>query len=155
MRKILFVCSGNTCRSPLALAAWRELEEIGQTPPDVEADSVGLMASGKSPASKHAVAIARGWNQDLSTHRAQMLAPQTSRSADWIVAMNTSHAFALQEYLGVDEKKVFLLGRFDAQHGDDEILDPFGGSREAYETCALRIRRAVENLAQAIVNQEI
>jgi len=155
MRKILFVCSGNTCRSPLALAAWRALEEKGQAPPDVEADSGGLMVSGSSPASKHAAAIARNWQQDLSTHRAQMLDIKTSQSADWIVVMNMSHAFALQEYLGVDEKKVFLLGRFDAQHGDDEILDPFGGSREAYETCALRIRRAVGNLAQAIANQEI
>ena len=155
MRKILFVCSGNTCRSPLALAAWRELEKKGQAPSDVEADSVGLMASESSRASKHAVAIARDWNQDLSTHRAQMLSPEVSYSANWIVVMNTSHAFVLREYLGVDENKMFLLGRFDAQNGDDEILDPFGGSREAYETCAVRIRRAVKNLADAIQNNEL
>jgi len=155
MRKILFVCSGNTCRSPLALASWRALEKAGKTPPNIEAASAGLMASDGEKATGHTIEIARGWDEDLSTHRAKMLEPQAAQNADWIVAMNSSHAFALQEYLGVDAKKIFLLGRFDAQNGDDEILDPFGGSREGYETCAVRIRRAVENLAQAIQNQEI
>ena len=155
MRKILFVCSGNTCRSPLALAAWRALEEAEKTPPDIEADCAGLMASGDAKATKYTVEIAREWNQDLTAHRARMLELEVAKEADWIVAMNSSHTFALQEYFGVDANKTFLLGRFDAKNGDDEILDPFGGSREGYETCAIRIQRAVENLASAIQNDEI
>ncbi len=155
MRKILFLCSGNTCRSPLALAAWRALEETGKTPHEIEADSAGLLASDGEKATKHTLEIARAWNQDLSTHRSKMLEPEAAAQADWIVVMNSSHALALQEYFGAGPKKVFLLGHFDAKNGDDEILDPFGGSREGYETCAVRIRCAVENLAQAIHNDEL
>lgn len=152
MRKLLFVCSGNTCRSPLALAAWRSLEAA---PPDVAAESAGLVAGDGGTASRHTVEVARAWEQDLSVHRTQGLDPEAAAQADWIVVMNSSHAYALQEFFGADAKKIHLLGRFDAKNGDDEILDPFGGSREGYETCAVRIRRAVQNLAQAIRNNEL
>ena len=113
------------------------------------------MAGESTPASKFAIEIARHWNEDLSSHRAQMLELETAQSANWIAAMNDSHHFALQQYFGVHPNKIILLGRFDPQNGDDEILDPFGGSRESYETCAIRIQRAVGNLARAIQNREI
>jgi len=154
MRKILFVCSGNTCRSPLALSAWRALEKAGQTPQNVEAQSAGLMATDGAKATKHTLALVREWNQDLSEHRAKMLEPDVVKNADWIAVMNSSHAAALREYFEKDSSKIILLGSFDPQNGDEEILDPFGGSREGYETCAARIRRAVEKLAQAISNGE-
>lgn len=134
----------------MALAAWRALEESGQAPPDVEADSAGLVACPGLRPSGHAATAVRDWKQDLSTHRAKLLPPEIARAADWIAVMNASHAFALREKFGIDESKIILLGRFDPQAGDEEILDPFGGSREAYETCAARIRRAVAALASAI-----
>ncbi len=155
MRKLLFVCSGNTCRSPLALAAWRALAEAAEAPKDIEVSSAGLMASDGGRATRHTIEIAREWKQDLSSHRAQMLEPKTASEADWIVVMNSSHVFVLRQLLEKDSQKVLMLGRFDAENGDEEILDPFGGSREGYETCAVRIRRAVGKLAQAIENDTL
>lgn len=165
MRKLLFVCSGNTCRSPLALAAWRALQKSGKAPADVEAVSAGMMASAGAPAARHATSVARNWKQDLSTHLAKLLSPETAQAADWIVVMSPSHVLVLHEYFGIDESKILLLGAFDSQADDtraapgqsidEEILDPFGGSREAYETCAARIHRAVEALATAIERREV
>ena len=155
MRKLLFVCSGNTCRSPLALAAWRALAQAGKAPPDVEADSAGLAAATGSPAAAHTAKIARDWQQDLSVHRSKPLLPEAAQSADWIAVMNPAHAHALREYSGVAPNKILLLGTFDSQENDPEILDPFGGSREAYETCAARIRRSVAGLAKEIARGQI
>lgn len=155
MRKLFFICSGNTCRSPLALAAWRALQAEGKAPADVEADSAGILAETGAPAASHTAQIAGGWQQDLSRHAAKTLSESDAKNADWLVVMNAAHAFALRECFAVDADKILLLGRFEPHSENSEILDPFGGSREAYETCAARIRRAVAGLANAIERGEI
>lgn len=153
MRKLIFICTGNTCRSPLALAAWRALEQEGKTPPDIEADSAGLMPSEGQPASRYSVEIARNWQQDLSGHRSKQLTTEEVSSADWLVVMSIMHAHSLREFLEVDPDKILLLGSFDQHESSDEIPDPYGGSREAYETCATHIQHAVERLAQVIATE--
>jgi protein-tyrosine phosphatase len=155
MRKLIFICSGNTCRSPLALAAWRALQKEGTAPAGVEADSAGLLAETGAGAAPHTAQIARSWQQDLSDHVAKTLPEADAKNADWLVVMNTAHAFALRECFAVGADKVLLLGNFEPHSESPEILDPFGGSREAYETCAARIRRAVAGLATAIERGEL
>lgn len=150
MRKLIFMCSGNTCRSPLALAAWRALQTDGKAPAAIEVDSAGLLAETGASAASHTAQIAQSWQQDLCAHSAKTLSENDAKNADWLVVMNDSHAFALREYFNVPEHKIFLLGSFEPHSRSAEILDPFGGSREAYETCAGRIRRAVAGLAAAI-----
>ena len=150
MRKLIFICTGNTCRSPLALAAWRALEQEGKTPPDIEADSAGLMPTEGQPAARYSVEIARDWQQDLSSHRSKQLTAEEARSADWLVVMSIMHAHSLREFLGVDEDKILLLGALDQRESSDEIPDPYGGSREAYETCAAHIQYAMKKLAQVV-----
>jgi protein-tyrosine phosphatase len=151
---ILFVCSGNTCRSPLALAAWRALQKQGCAPQNVEAQSAGLMAGEGSPAARHSVAIAREWKDDLSTHVSQPLTYEMAKTAAAIFVMSSEHLYSLREYFDISPEKVHLLGAFDDAE-NYEILDPFGGSREAYETCAARIFHAVEAVAEAIKRGEI
>ena len=147
MKKLIFICTGNTCRSPLALAAWRALSQEGETPPDVEADSAGLMTTGGQPASRHSIAIAKDWQQDLSSHLSKQLTAEEARNADWLVVMSIMHAHSLREFIGVDPDKIILLGSLDQREGNDEIPDPYGGSREAYETCASHIQHAMKKLA--------
>ncbi len=154
-RKLFFICSGNTCRSPLALAAWRTLQQQGKAPADVIADSAGLLAETGAGAALHSARIAGSWQQDLSNHAAKTLSENAVKSADWLIVMNESHAFALRECFDAQEYKVLLLGSFEPHSKNPEILDPFGGSLEAYETCAARIRRSVEGLANAISRNEI
>ena len=155
MRKLIFICSGNTCRSPLALAAWCALQKKGEAPADVIADSAALLAQTGAQAASHTIEIAQGWQQDLKSHAAKSLSENQATNADWLVVMNAPHAFALRECFAVPEHKILLLGNFEPHCRDAEILDPFGGSREAYETCASRIRRAVAGLAKAIARGEV
>lgn len=150
MRKILFVCSGNTCRSPLALAAWRALEKKGETPPNIHAASAGLAALNGCSATDHAITLARDWGEDLSEHRSRVLLLQTARSADRIMLMDRSHLPVVQKYFRVPRRKTLLLGAFDPQSDGDEILDPFGGSLATYELCAQKLYRAVKALAQTM-----
>ena len=154
MKKIVFVCSGNTCRSPLALAAWRVLQSRGAAPQNIEATSAGTMAGGGGAAAKYSVALAREWGDDLSGHASQPLSDELLESADYFFVMSYDQAFALREYFQIPENKIHLLGAFDGD-ADAEILDPFGGSREAYETCANKIFRAVEGIAQAFAKGEL
>lgn len=156
--KILFVCGGNTCRSPLALAAWRSLQNAGHAPKDIMAQSAGLLASEGAPASPHSLAIAKDWGVDLSTHQARPVSSQVVREADAIFVMTSDQQFTLQNSFNLDPEKVHLLGSFTRRNeviDDDDIHDPFGGSREAYETCANIIRRAVEGVANAIVTGKL
>lgn len=148
MRKIIFVCSGNTCRSPLALAAWRVLQQCGTAPSEVQAASAGIAASEGMPAAKYSVEIARLWGEDLSAHSSRLLRDEDVRSDALFFVMAPEHASALQAGFGVAAERIHLLGDFDPKRRG-EILDPFGGSREAYETCATRIFRAVECVATA------
>lgn len=134
----------------MALAAWRALGKTGQAPADIEAHSAGLMVCPGQRASRYATTAVRGWEQDLSTHKSKLLSPEIAQNADWLAVMSVSHALALQENFGIDKDKIIFLGQFDPEADEIEILDPFGGSHEAYETCALRIQRAVAGLATAI-----
>ena len=154
MKKILFVCSGNTCRSPLAQAAWRALQKKRRAPRDVEAVSAGVTAGSGAPASKHSVTLASQWGDDLSTHASQPLTDELAEEATAIFAMSSEHVYSLREYFDIAPEKVHLLGRF-ADAENPEIIDPFGGSREAYETCAAKIYQAVEGVAQALQRGEI
>src|SRR3954467_3384462 len=88
--RILFVCTGNTCRSPLAEAIARKVAiERGLT--DVEAVSAGTSAHEHAPASDGALLVGMERNMDLSIHRAQTLSRETVRDADLIFAMGPHH----------------------------------------------------------------
>lgn len=176
---ILFVCTGNTCRSPLALAAWRALQERGEVPADWSAFSSGLAPVAGEKASRHAVDIARGWGVDLSGHRARAVDAGALRHIDVCVAISPSHARALREMLGAlgqgsgrnkaprvlclsdflarspeQESVARLLGDVEAPASEVEIADPYGGSREAYESCAEIIRESVSKLARQLREED-
>ena len=146
--RLLFVCTGNTCRSPLAEAiARREAIERGLA--DVEVSSAGTSAWEGAPASDGALLVALERGLDLSMHRAQQLSRELVQSHDVVLAMGPHH-LERAEALG-GEGRTHLLTAFAGGHAAGRAInDPFGGDLDQYrETLAelqSEIRRVFDRL---------
>ena len=129
---ILFVGTGNTCRSPLAEGIARaELEKRGWQ--HVQVASAGIAARPGDAASEFAVSVAARHGVTLDGHRSQPLTPDLVRWADLVLAMGASHVESVRRLGG--EEKVLTLGDFAS--GADEgysVRDPFGGPEHLYES---------------------
>jgi protein-tyrosine-phosphatase len=143
---VVFVCTGNTCRSPLAMALARR-----DWPPVVHVTSAGLQAHEDDPAAEAARAVARERGADLSDHRSRRLERTALAGRGWIIGMTRSHVAQLARHVAPDgPMKLGLLGapgvdlRGRATPEVDEIDDPFGGDRARYRATADRIERLLD-----------
>jgi protein-tyrosine-phosphatase len=146
--KILFVCTGNTCRSPLAEAIARKIA-IDRGLTDLEVASAGTSAWDGAAASDGALLVGMEHGLDLSNHRAQLLSRELVASADVVLAMGPHHLERVQA-LGGTNNAWTLTGY--ASHGKNEraISDPVGAELAVYRATYLElereIRRALDRL---------
>ena len=127
---VLFVCTGNTCRSPMAEALLREaLANRGAD--QVSVSSAGTGAWDGAPVSEGAYLVGLEHGLDLSSHRAQLLTRDLVKSADLILTMSSHHRARVAELGGED--KVHLLGEYvGREEGRGEVSDPFGSDLASY-----------------------
>ena len=147
MKKILFVCTGNTCRSPMAAAIFNSFAEEKNL--DWRAESAGVAAVGDRPASQNAIQAVAEIGLDLNMHRTRFLPAVDLNEYTLFVGMNDEHAEILRS-IGIPADLVRVLHR--APNVDDiydlrmDIVDPYGGDLNAYRKCRDDIVGAVKML---------
>jgi protein-tyrosine-phosphatase/tRNA A37 threonylcarbamoyladenosine synthetase subunit TsaC/SUA5/YrdC len=148
---IVFVCTGNTCRSPLAEALCKKLlaDHLGCAIEELPSRgyfvaSAGLSALPGGAAAAEAEQVARAHGADLSAHRSQPMTVELAARADYLVGMTQSHVRALMDDFG----SLGLSPRLLDPAGD--IADPIGGDQPVYDACAQQIRQHLETFVAEI-----
>lgn len=134
---ILFVCSGNTCRSPMAAALANRLLKGTR----FRAESAGTTAVNGDVASYNALTAMVGYGINIHNHRSRKVTPKMIRDAWCVYGLTATHTATLK-HLCPDVNNIFTLG---------EISDPFGGDLARYLSCA----KQIHNCLVRIINYEI
>jgi protein-tyrosine-phosphatase len=148
--RVLFVCTGNTCRSALAEAIAREaLATLGLS--DVEVSSAGVHAWAGAPAADGALLVALENDLDLSLHRARAVDQEMLADEDLVLVMSPHHLERVEAQGG--KGRAHLLSSYASRGiSSRPIADPFGGDldayREAYEDLRQEVGAAMERLAE-------
>jgi len=153
MKTLLFVCTGNLCRSPMAEGLCRDAAaKLGK----YRAISAGVGAINGLPPTHHSVRAVKELGIDISQQRSQMLTAELVREADLILGMTESHVEAIFSLYPEAEEKTYLLGDFEdnlAPH-EREVPDPIGSSYSIYVHCRDRIQRGVLTLLDYLESQD-
>jgi protein-tyrosine phosphatase len=143
---VLFVCTGNTCRSPMAEGLFRQMaaERLGCRAEDLDAHGVvvgsaGVAAWGGGRASSGALETMAECGIDLTAHESQPLTESLVQQADVIWTMTNAHRAAILAQFPEAADRVAVLSPDRA-----DVVDPIGGPVEAYRQCAGQIRKHLE-----------
>jgi RpiB/LacA/LacB family sugar-phosphate isomerase len=154
MKTILFICTGNVCRSPMAEALFRR-ETHGRGAFRVL--SAGLGAMDGQPPTAHSVEAMHKLGVDISEQRSRMLTADLVRQADYIFGMTHSHVDTVALLYPQAAEKTFLLREFDdtLESFEKDIGDPIGSTYEVYEDCRNQIEQGIASLLKFMEQHEI
>ncbi len=149
MAKILFICTGNTCRSPMAEGLFNRIaEERGL---DSKAKSAGMFVIPGSRVSDNAISAMEDRGIDIKSHIPAAIDAESVRDADLILTMTSGQKAALGAAAPELADKLYTLKEYANEAG--EISDPIGGDLETYKKCLTEIENAVEKVIERLCNQ--
>ncbi|RPI81174.1 MAG: low molecular weight protein arginine phosphatase [Chloroflexi bacterium] len=134
MPSILFVCTANICRSPIASALFRATISKEVDASDWVIDSAGTWAVEGKPAAEYSQAVVKALGQDLSTHRSKSITMEMLRSYDLVLVMEAFHKEALAAEFPEYKGKIFQLSELTGRKFD--VRDPYGSELEDYRDTA-------------------
>ncbi|HEY2799556.1 MAG TPA: serine hydroxymethyltransferase [Chthoniobacterales bacterium] len=154
MKHVLFVCTGNICRSPMALGLFRQLLADRQ---DIEADAAGVHAVRGQPPSAHAIEVCRKRGIEISGFRSQPLTATMVDRATHIFAMTGSHLESIHLFFPEAVEKTFLLREFEEPGATlwRDLPDPIGMSYDVYHDCADAIEKALPSVLTFVEQTEM
>lgn len=155
MKTVLFVCTGNTCRSSMAEAIFKQIIKNSDEHKDknINIISAGVAARDGEGASFNAIRAMEELGIDLRTHSATQLTEDHIDKADLILTMTQNHRDMVMLINPRARGKVYTLLEYTdgtAANTDLDIQDPFGGSIEVYRRSAAQIKEALDKLADML-----
>jgi len=154
VKSVLFVCTGNICRSPIAEGLFRRL--LGNRK-DIEVTSAGIHAVRGQPPSAHAIEVCAEEGVDIRELRSQPLTSALINCASHIFAMTGAHVEAISMLFPNAAEKTFLLREFEEAGATSwlDVPDPIGLGRDVYTTCAQTIKNALPSVLAFVEESEV
>lgn len=147
--RVLFVCTGNVCRSPMAEGLLQHLAESVDV--ELEAGSAGIGAMEGMPPSRNSVIAMQEEGIDISEQKSQMLTPEMVDEYTHIFGMGLSHVETIREFFPHAQEKTFVLREFIAEEGLDlNVPDPIGGDLEEYRLTRNLIKEAMPSILRFV-----